>query len=137
MNKKNKFTRALSFIETTKTKMYFMYLALCSFLISMRINGAFAKNTDEKTTTTTTEPDGTNIADTALDWVGTLAFLPGIFLLATGFIKYGSAHSDGDGPAEKKAIQTIIAGVMIILVAVAVKNLPISNYLKLDGAAMK
>ena len=50
---------------------------------------------------------------TVIDIIGKLIFVPAAIMSITGIIQYAAAHSDGDGPAQKKAINMLSAGIML------------------------
>lgn len=114
--------KAVKIMNRVEKKAYLLYISFCSMLIEMRLNGAWAGS----------DLDGKSLANTAISWITTLAFLPAAFYVITGILKYGEAHSESDGPAEKKAKKEIMAGIMIALVAVAAKAFDISKYLNLE-----
>lgn len=79
----------------------------------------------------TTISSGEGLITTAKDWLGKILVIPAAFFLIMGFVNFASAHSEGDGPAQKKAVGQIIGGAMIGIVAAAV--LLIKFDVKLDS----
>lgn len=70
--------------------------------------------------------DGQGLFDTARDWIGNLLLVPAVFFFIMGLVNYASAHSEGDGPAQKKAWGQIIGGVLIAAVSILMKTLKIT-----------
>lgn len=60
--------------------------------------------------------DATSLMKTALKWIAYLGMFLGVVYFVVGAIHYASAHSEGDGPAKKKAQDQIAAAVMIFAV---------------------
>lgn len=50
----------------------------------------------------------------------------GLFLFITGLISWSSAHADGDGPAQNKAVGKFSAGAMLIILSI-ILNVNASN----------
>lgn len=57
--------------------------------------------------------EATTLMETVIDIIAKLVFIPAGICAITGIIQWASAHSDGDGPATKKAINMISAGIML------------------------
>ena len=54
-----------------------------------------------------------DLMKTVIDIIAKLVFVPAAIMAITGIIQYASAHSDGDGPGTKKAINMLAAGIML------------------------
>ena len=53
------------------------------------------------------------LMETAISIIAVLVFIPAGIMTITGIVSYASAHSEGDGPGQKKAINMISAGIML------------------------
>lgn len=65
--------------------------------------------------------DGKSLVSSALEVIGVIAFIPAAFYLVMGIYHYAVANSEGDGPATGKATKQIVSGVMIGILAAAMK----------------
>ncbi len=82
-----------------------MSAAAVSVALSTAVNSVFALD------------GASTLMVTALDTLGKIAIVPAVFLLISGILHYAEAKSDGDGPAQKKAVGMMAAGVMVAVVA--------------------
>lgn len=60
---------------------------------------------------------------TTIDVICKLIIVPAGIMVVTGLVQYASAHSDGDGPAQKKAINMIAAGIMLAVLSFVMMKL--------------
>ena len=66
--------------------------------------------------------DAANLMQTVIKWVSRLIVIPGILMAVMGIIGFAQAHSEGDGPAQGKAIGKLAAGGMLFLVSFILYN---------------
>ena len=71
--------------------------------------------------TTVYADEATDLMETVIKIIANLIFIPAAIMSITGIIQYASAHSDGDGPAQKKAINMLAAGIMLAALAIILK----------------
>lgn len=65
--------------------------------------------------------DGGNsskLMQTVIEWVAKLVVIPGVVLAIMGIIGFAQAHSEGDGPAQQKAIGKLAAAGMLVLLSI-------------------
>ena len=75
-----------------------------------------AASVTASTLMTTVYADGDQaktLMETAIKIIAVLVFIPAGILTITGIIAYAAAHSEGDGPAQTKAINKLSAGIML------------------------
>mgnify|MGYP007070125884 CR=1 FL=1 len=105
-------TKVITCIKDTanrvKTKM--LYLTTMASVTTARVmTGAYA------------DGEAKSLMETAINIIAVLVFIPAGILTISGIISYASAHSEGDGPAQKKAINTLSAGIMLAALGVILK----------------
>ena len=64
--------------------------------------------------------DATSLISTIFKFMGTGASILGVFIAVLGLIGWATAHSEGDGPAQSKAVGKIAGGVILIAVGLLV-----------------
>ena len=100
--KKNRFVNKKEAILNMKNKVL-PKISVATMLAAMMIG--------------TVSADAAALMNTVINIIAKLAIVPAGVMVITGVIQYASAHSDGDGPATKKAINMLSAGVMLALVS--------------------
>lgn len=60
------------------------------------------------------------LMSTVIGWIAKLIVVPGVILAIMGIIGYAQSHSEGDGPAQQKAIGKIAAAGMLILLSIII-----------------
>ena len=65
--------------------------------------------------------DAKSLMETVIKIIAVLLFIPAAILSVTGIVAYASAHSEGDRPAQKKAVNTLSAGIMLAALGVILK----------------
>lgn len=85
--------------------------ALAMILFTMVQFTAFAESGGGSTT---------NALESIIKLIGKLLAIPGLLTMIVGIAKYADAHSDGDGPAQKKATNIISGGAMVLIVGVII-----------------
>lgn len=59
-----------------------------------------------------------SLMQTVIEWVSKLIVIPGVVLAVMGIIGFAQAHSEGDGPAQQKAIGKLAAAGMLVLLSI-------------------
>lgn len=62
--------------------------------------------------------DSKGLMEMVIKIVSRLILIPAAILCCVGVVQYASAHSDGDGPAQKKAVNFIASGIMLAALSV-------------------
>lgn len=122
MSETKKENRVLKTIQKGVARVYSLGDKITAFvwgaMLTMMARGQVYAETEVK--------DGQGLFDTARDWIGNLLLVPAVFFFIMGLVNYASAHSEGDGPAQKKAWGQIIGGVLIAAVSILMKTLKIT-----------
>ncbi len=66
--------------------------------------------------------DAKGLLETIIGIICKLIIALGVIMAIMGIINYASAHSEGDGPAQNKAIGKIAAGVMLVSLSVVLDS---------------
>lgn len=67
--------------------------------------------------------DANSLMEKILGIVASLIIVLGLILAVMGIVNYASAHSEGDGPAQNKAIGKIAAGIMLVALSAILKKM--------------
>ncbi len=68
------------------------------------------------------EADAKGLAKTILEIVANLIIALGIFIAVLGVVNFASAHAEGNGGSQDKAVKQIAAGVMVVALSVILKS---------------
>lgn len=68
------------------------------------------------------EADAKGLVETIIKIIGVLIIAYGMIMAVMGVIAYASAHSEGDGPAQNKAVGKISAGVMLVVLSIILSS---------------
>ncbi len=65
--------------------------------------------------------DAKGLAETILGIVASLIIALGLFIAVMGVVNFASAHAEGNGGSQDKAVKQIAAGVMVVALSVILK----------------
>lgn len=108
MKKNNVICAIENKIGNIRTKALY-YSTMASVAATRAMTGVYA------------DGEAKELMETAINIIAVLVFIPAGILTIAGIISYASAHSEGDGPAQKKAINTLSAGIMLAALGVILK----------------
>lgn len=66
--------------------------------------------------------DAKGLLEEIIKIIGGLIIALGVIYAVMGIINYASAHSEGDGPAQNKAIGKIAAGIMLVALSITLET---------------